>query len=170
MAVIMANGVSGVRADNSKDREALAGGLFTVCSSLAEMIARDGEGATKLIKVRVSGAQDIEGAKKIARSIATSNLVKTAIFGEDANWGRIFCAAGYAGVHFAPEKVDIYLNDVQVAGSGSALPFDEGKAKAALAGDEVLITVALNQGAAEALAWTCDLTDNYIKINASYRT
>jgi len=170
MAIIMANGAAGTRVESHRDQEAMTAGLFTVCSALAEQIARDGEGATKLIKVKVTGAPGVEGARKIARSIATSNLVKTAIYGEDANWGRIFCAAGYAGVPFDPDKVDIYLNEVQVAAAGSALPFDEARAKAVLQGDEVLITVAMHQGEGEALAWTCDLTDDYIKINASYRT
>ena len=144
--------------------------LRWVMTYLAKAIARDGEGATKLVEIRVQGAPTRADARRIARSIAGSNLVKTAIYGEDANWGRIFCAVGYSGVEFDPDKVDIYIGELQVAAGGQALPFDEAKASEILRESDVQITVDLHQGSGEATAWTCDLTYDYIKINASYRT
>ncbi|MDD2630034.1 MAG: bifunctional ornithine acetyltransferase/N-acetylglutamate synthase, partial [Limnochordia bacterium] len=109
-------------------------------------------------------------ARQIAKSIAGSNLVKTAIFGEDANWGRILCAAGYAGVDFDPWKTDVFIGDLQVAQQGGGLEFDEELAKEILSQKTIVITVDLKQGPAEATAWTCDLTYDYVKINAHYRT
>ncbi len=170
MVFILANGAAGVAVATPEDIAAFQVGLNAVCTELAKMIARDGEGAGKLIEVRVEGAGDENAARAVARSIASSNLVKTAIHGEDANWGRIFCAAGYAGVPFAPDRVDIFIGDLPVAAAGVALPFDEELARTILQGREVLIRVDLQAGAAAATAWTCDLTCDYIKINASYRT
>lgn len=144
--------------------------LLEVTTELAKMIARDGEGATKLIEIKVVGAEDKETAQKIARSIAGSNLVKTAIFGEDANWGRIICAAGYSGASFNPDQVRIYLGNLLVGNCGKGTDFSEEQAKEVLNKDEVLITIDLQNGIASATAWTCDLTFDYIKINASYRT
>jgi glutamate N-acetyltransferase/amino-acid N-acetyltransferase len=134
------------------------------------MIARDGEGATKYMEVRVRGASSEEGARQIARTIACSNLVKSALFGEDANWGRIVTAAGYAGVPFDPDKVSIWLGDLLVAAEGTGLVFDEERAKEILEGREVAVTVDLNQGDADGVAWGCDLSYDYVRINGSYRT
>jgi len=173
MVLCMANGRAGnapiTRADEDGAR-ALAGALQWVMGYLARAIARDGEGATKLVEIRVEGAPDREAARRIARSVAGSNLVKTAVHGRDANWGRIFCAAGYAGVDFDPDRVDIAIGDVQVAAGGQGLPFDEARAWEVLGEDDVVITLNLNAGTASAVAWTCDLSAEYIRINASYRT
>ncbi len=144
--------------------------LLDVMQNLARQIAADGEGATKLIDVLVEGANTYEDARKMGKSIANSSLVKTAVFGKDANWGRILVAAGYAGVDFNPKAVDVHIGDVCVAKAGKGLDFDEEKAMAALSKREVIIKVNLNQGQAHANIWTCDLTHEYIDINAMYRT
>ena len=145
-------------------------GLEAVCLELAKMLARDGEGATKLVEVRVEGAKSEAEAVQVGKAIATSSLVKTAIFGEDANWGRILAAAGYSGVAIQPELVDIYLGDLLVCSGGTGLVFDEEKAKAILSQKEITIVVKLGQGDTSATVWTCDLTYDYVKINGSYRT
>ena len=141
-----------------------------VCTELAKMIARDGEGATKLLEVQVKGAASEQEARIIAREIAGSSLVKTAIHGEDANWGRVLSAAGAAGAPFEPDTVDVYLGDLQVAAQGKAVPFDEEKAKSILKESEVTITVDLHNGVASGIAWGCDLSFDYVRINAHYRT
>ena len=144
--------------------------LATVCKDLARQIAKDGEGATKLVEIKVIGAPTESDAVVIGKSIATSNLVKTALFGEDANWGRILAAAGYSGVIFDPATVGIYLGDLLVCQHGMGLVFDEERAKQILAAKELVITVDLGAGSAEAAIWTCDLSYDYVKINGSYRT
>src|SRR5690606_33957320 len=128
------------------------------------------EGATCLVEVQVTGAPDEAAARRIARSIAASNLVKTAVHGRDAKWGRILCAAGYSGADFDPMRADLTIGDVLVASQGQGVAFDEEAARQALIGPEVRIALNLNSGLASATAWTCDLTADYIKINASYRT
>ncbi len=144
--------------------------LATVCKALARQIAKDGEGATKLVEIKVIGAPTETEAVVIGKSIARSNLVKTALFGEDANWGRILAAAGYSGVIFDPANVAIYLGDLLVCQHGMGLVFDEEQAKRILEANELVITVDLGAGAAEAAIWTCDLSYDYVKINGSYRT
>lgn len=144
--------------------------LTAVCTDLAKAMARDGEGATRLLEVRVLGAPSEDDARRAARAVAASNLVKTAIFGRDANWGRIICAAGYSGAEFDPDAFDVYLGDLAVARSGSALDFDEERATAILSGDPVVVTVDLHSGPASAVAWGCDLSYDYVRINADYRT
>lgn len=172
MVVIMANGL----ADNSgivnedEDYEKFKNGLDLVCSSLARLIAKDGEGASKLLEIVVEGAANEEDAHKAASAIAKSPLVKTAIFGEDANWGRIITAAGYSGAEFDPDYVDIYIGNLLVCKSGCAVNFDEKKAKEILHEKEVKILVKLNKGIYADRMWTCDFTPDYIKINASYRS
>ncbi|CCO07840.1 bifunctional glutamate N-acetyltransferase/amino-acid acetyltransferase ArgJ [Desulforamulus hydrothermalis] len=146
------------------------GGLLEVCSCLAKMIARDGEGATRLIEVTVTGAPTVQDARLAARAVAGSNLFKAAVFGQDANWGRILCAVGYSGANFRPDRVDIYIGDVQVAGNGGALDFAEERAAAMLKQDPVTVRVDLKCGAHRATAWGCDLTYDYVRINGSYRT
>jgi glutamate N-acetyltransferase/amino-acid N-acetyltransferase len=170
MAIVLANGASGVVVASEEDMRVFQEALDYINIELAKMIARDGEGATKLIEVCVEGARSLEDARKIARSISTSNLVKTAIFGEDANWGRVLCAAGYSGAQFVPDKVDIYLGDVQVAKQGGSLSFDEAKAKLVLQKSDVRILLQLHDGEHNAIAWTCDFTYDYVKINATYRS
>lgn len=172
MALILANGAAGNTELTAEDPEAVyfEEALQSICIQLAKDIVRDGEGATKLVEVRVRGAGSQEAARQVARGVSTSNLVKTAIYGEDANWGRILCAAGYSGGEFNPEEVDIYLGDLQVATKGSACGFDEAKASEILREPEVVISLSLGDGPYEAVAWTCDMTYEYVKINASYRS
>ncbi len=144
--------------------------LTDVCRQLAIQVARDGEGARKLITIRVKGAPSERAAERIAATISTSPLVKTAIAGEDANWGRILAAAGRSGVRFDPTLVDVWLGSLPVARQGRGLSFDEEAALAILHRDEVTLTIDLQQGSAEVTAWTCDLTEDYIRINADYRS
>jgi glutamate N-acetyltransferase/amino-acid N-acetyltransferase len=134
------------------------------------MIARDGEGATKLIKVVVKGAKNFADAQKAARAVAESNLVKTAIFGMDANWGRIVCALGYSGAEFELSNVDVWMNDLQLVKAGVDAGFSEEKAKEIFQLDELSIISDLHLGDAEATIWTCDFSYDYVKINAAYRT
>ena len=152
------------------DWEAFYSGLATVCRELAKQIARDGEGATRLIQVEVKGAPDEETAKAVGKAIVGSNLVKTAVYGKDPNWGRIVCAAGYSGPAFDPEQIEVKIGPIAVVKQGLPIPFNEEEAKAALGEETVIITVNLNQGPAEAVAWGCDLTYEYVRINALYRT
>ncbi|MCC6537595.1 MAG: bifunctional glutamate N-acetyltransferase/amino-acid acetyltransferase ArgJ [Bryobacterales bacterium] len=167
---VLANGASGVKV--TKEDEAIFGeALSRVAQDLAIQIARDGEGARKLITIQVSGAADDAAAATIARSIANSPLVKTAIAGSDANWGRIICAAGYAGVEFDPRKVDIALQGTVVCEKGLAANFNEPALKKALDSPECTIDFVIGgRGPGRARFWTCDLTEGYIRINGSYRT
>ncbi|NHM26377.1 bifunctional glutamate N-acetyltransferase/amino-acid acetyltransferase ArgJ [Desulfofundulus sp. TPOSR] len=172
MVLALANGRAGnpeIAAEN-EDYHLLRDALTEVCTRLARAVARDGEGATKLLEVKVINAASEKDARLAARAVVASNLVKTAIYGQDANWGRIICAAGYSGAHFDPDRVDIYLGDIMVARDGVALPFDEEAASSVLAGREVRVLVDLKSGEYEATAWGCDLTGEYVNINASYRT
>ena len=145
-------------------------GLTQLCQTLARLIARDGEGAKKLVTVEVCGAKTSAEAERIARSIANSPLVKTAIAGSDPNWGRIICAAGYSGAKFDPSKVDISVNGLFLCRKGVDAGFDEAAAKKELDQKELTVRVDLRQGKASARIWTCDFTHDYITINASYRT
>jgi glutamate N-acetyltransferase/amino-acid N-acetyltransferase len=145
--------------------------LRKVLESLAKQIAADGEGARKLITIDVEGAANVEAATKMARSIANSPLVKTAIAGSDPNWGRILSAAGYAGVKFDPSKADIFLQGVKVCEGGLAARYSEASLLKKLALAECHIRVVFNgKGRGAARIWTCDFTEDYIKINGSYRT
>lgn len=167
MLLVMANGASGRRVA----REPFQKALDEVCQSLARQIARDGEGARKFVEIRVEGAAGERAAARIARAIANSPLVKTAIAGSDPNWGRILAAAGYSGAAFDPSRVDIFLQRVRVCRGGLAAPFDEAALKKALDSADVEIRFVLRGGGAgKAVFWTCDLTHGYIDINASYRT
>ncbi|WP_027717908.1 bifunctional glutamate N-acetyltransferase/amino-acid acetyltransferase ArgJ [Desulfovirgula thermocuniculi] len=172
MALILANGLAG---NPPVEVPGPAFSLFcraltAVCVSLARAIAADGEGATRLLEVRVVRAPTEEDARLAARAVVSSNLVKAAVYGRDANWGRIICALGYSGASFDPQRVDIYLGDLPVARDGAALAFDEERTSALLAGPEVRILVDLKSGDGEATAWGCDLTEDYVRINAHYRT
>ena len=149
---------------------AFAGAVEEVALSLAKEIARDGEGATRLVEVVVEGARDEEGAAALARSIVGSNLVKAAIFGEDANWGRVLTAMGYSGVSFDPGGVELWFGPVKVFEGGEPVPHEVTEANAALSSSEVTITARLKEGEASAAAWGCDLTYEYVRINGSYRT
>lgn len=167
---LLANGASKVKPDE-KERKVLGEVVAWVMETLAEQIAADGEGARKLVVVRALGFRNSDDARKVARAVANSPLVKTAVAGSDPNWGRILCAAGYAGVAFDPAKVDIYLQRVLVCKGGLAADFDEAELKGKLDEAEVRIRVVLNgTGKGEARFFTCDLTEGYIQINGSYRT
>jgi glutamate N-acetyltransferase/amino-acid N-acetyltransferase len=145
-------------------------GITLVSQTLARMIARDGEGATRLVTVEVRGARTPLDADRAARSIANSPLVKTALAGADPNWGRIICAAGYSGASFDPNKVDILVNDLCLCRKGVDAGFDEAAAHQELDRKELTLRVDLHAGRASARVWTCDFTQDYITINTSYRT
>lgn len=170
--LILANGLAGNPVIDSEGPayEAFLGALKEVSIELARMLARDGEGATKLIEINVKNAPDKNTAHLVLNAIAKSPLVKTAMHGCDANWGRIITAAGYSGAEFDPDKVDISLGDILVCKNGRAVPFDEAEALEVLKADEVTITLDMNQGTVSDRIWTCDLTCDYIRINGSYRT
>jgi glutamate N-acetyltransferase/amino-acid N-acetyltransferase len=168
--LVLANGASGVKV-GPKNRAQFHAALTEVCQSLAKQIARDGEGAKKLIEIRVEGASDDAAATQIARAIANSPLNKTAIAGSDPNWGRILCAAGYAGVVFDPAKTDIWLQGVRVCRRGLAAEYDEAALSKKLDAPDCFIRIVLGEkGPGSAIFWTCDMTHDYITINASYRT
>ena len=154
----------------SKDYIFFRDNLTRICTYLARAMAKDGEGATKMLEAQVVNAATEADARLAARTVAGSNLVKAAIFGEDANWGRILCAAGYSGAEFDPDIVDIYLNGVKVAENGRPCADCEEEAARALSEKKVHILVDFKSGKFEATAWGCDLTYDYIKINAHYRT
>ncbi|MBE9128176.1 MULTISPECIES: bifunctional ornithine acetyltransferase/N-acetylglutamate synthase [unclassified Coleofasciculus] len=179
--IALANGQSRTSAitEMGPDAEKLEAMLTEVCQYLAKAIARDGEGATCLIEVQVTGAPDDKAARQIARTIAGSSLVKSAIFGRDPNWGRIAGAAGRAGVPFQQEKLRIQMGDFLLMENGQPLPFDRAAASAYLknvaAGaylkeDTVLISVSIGKGHGSGKAWGCDLSYDYVKINAEYTT
>jgi len=168
--ILLANGAAGVQ-PSRQERKRFQEELNALMTELAAKIARDGEGARKLITIEVSGALNDGAAARIARSIANSPLVKTAVAGEDANWGRILVAAGYAGIPFDPSKVDVYLQGVRVCRSGLAAPFDEQDMATRLAAPDCLIRFVMRgAGPGQARFWTCDLTEGYVHINADYRT
>ena len=164
--VVMANGNSGAQADGEFQQA-----LTAVLEDLARQIVRDGEGARKLVTIDVEGIADNDGAQRIARAIANSPLVKTAIAGSDPNWGRILSAAGNAGVVFDPSRTDIWMQGVPVCAGGLAADFSENELKTKLDERECAIRFAVRgRGKGTARFWTCDFTEDYIKINASYRT
>ena len=152
------------------DHAQLEIGLTQAMQELACAIARDGEGATCLIEVRVEGAADEPSALRIARTICSSSLVKTAVHGRDPNWGRIVAAAGRSGVRFNPEAVALWIGEHQLMAAGQPLPFDRQAASEVLRGRDVLIRLRLMEGSASASAWGCDLSDQYVRINADYTT
>jgi glutamate N-acetyltransferase/amino-acid N-acetyltransferase len=169
---LMANGMAGGRAlrENSAVGKAFEDALAAVMQELALAMVRDGEGARKIAEIRVEQARSEKQAEAIAKAIALSPLVKTALAGADPNWGRILSAAGNAGVRFQPDKVDIYMNGMRVCRNGGADEFEESAATRLLRAREVLIRVTLRQGSARVRFWTCDFTEEYIRINSSYRT
>jgi glutamate N-acetyltransferase/amino-acid N-acetyltransferase len=170
MVLLLANGASGVK-PGAKERLVLAEVITWAMESLAEQIAADGEGARKLITIRACGFKSNDDARRLARSVANSPLVKTAIAGSDPNWGRILAAAGYSGVNFKPEDIDIDLQGVAVCRKVLAADFDEADLKQKLDTPEVRIKIrSRSKGKGEARFFTCDLTEGYIQINGSYRT
>ena len=173
MALLLASGVAGndMIVEGSKELESFTHALDEIMLDLAKMIARDGEGATKLVRIQVEGAASDTDALVVARSIATSQLVKTAFFGEDANWGRIIAAAGYAGVVLDPDRISIRFDHVTMVEKGLGLgPEQETLASEVLKKPEFTVTVNLGSGDGSAYYYTSDLSYEYVKINADYRT
>lgn len=170
IVALLANGASKLK-PHARDRGVLQQAICSVMESLAKQIARDGEGARKLIVINTTGFRNADESRKVARAIANSPLVKTAIAGSDPNWGRILAAAGYSGVIFDPADANVFLQDVQVCRHGLATDFDEANLKRKLGEREVSIRLTLKGGGkGEARFFTCDLTEGYIQINGSYRT
>lgn len=176
MACIMASGVCGNKIIDGEDErfEIFRNALYAVMMNLARMMARDGEGATKLIECACVGASSEKTAETVAKSVITSSLFKAAMFGEDANWGRILCAVGYADANFDISKVDVNIGSdkgiIAVCRDGAGVEFSEEKAKEILKEEEIQIYISLNEGDCSAVAWGCDLTYNYVKINGDYRS
>ena len=172
----MANGLAGNEeiVTENEDYVIFKKALYIVMECMTMMLASDGEGASKMLECTVSGAPDQDTAIIVAKSIIRSPLTKCAMFGEDANWGRILCAIGYAEADFDIDKVDVDLESekgiVEVCRNGSGIPFSEEKASDVLSEDDIYINVNLNQGEASAKAWGCDLTYDYVKINGDYRS
>jgi glutamate N-acetyltransferase/amino-acid N-acetyltransferase len=176
MTAVMASGLAGnaLINDENEDYALFVEALKEVCLKLAKMIARDGEGARKLLTCRVTGASSLDAANKLSMSVNTSSLVKTAMTGADANVGRVMCALGYAGAAFDPLKVNITFassgGSINVCENGLGLAFDEAKAKEILLKDDILILCEMNAGGYSAEAYGCDLTSDYVKINGDYRS
>ena len=176
MVTVLANGMAGNAPITAEDEDftAFMKALNTVTVYLCRRIAGDGEGATKLLECRVTGAKDIPTAKTVAKSVICSSLLKAAMFGADANWGRVLCAIGYSGADVDVEKIDVSFaskaGTILVCQNGAGVDFSEEKAKEILTEEEIEILIALNSGQAGATAWGCDLTYDYVKINGDYRT
>ena len=174
--MVLANGLAGNAPITAKgpDYDAFLEALQALCIALAKKMASDGEGAKHLITCTVSGAKDEAQAETVAKSVISSTLTKAAIFGADANWGRVLCAMGYSGAEFDPEKVDVHFassaGDIAVCAQGRGLDFDEDKAKKILTEHDVEINITMGEGAAACTCWGCDITYDYIKINGDYRT
>ncbi len=176
MVTVLANGMAGnpVIDKAGADYDEFAKALSAVTTYLCRNIAKDGEGASKLLESKVSGAKDTKNAKLIAKSVVCSSLFKAAMFGSDANWGRILCAIGYSGAECDVTKISVTLSsksgDITVCQNGSGVDFDEDIAKKILSEDEIIINIKLGDGDGTATAWGCDLTYDYVKINGDYRT
>ncbi len=173
---VLANGLAGNETITAKgpDYDAFLEALRALCTALAKKMAADGEGAKHLITCTVSGAADEAAAETVAKSVISSTLTKAAIFGADANWGRVLCAMGYSGAAFDPEKVDVHFasaaGDIAVCEKGRGLDFDEALAKKILTEHDVEIRITMGEGNATCTCWGCDITYDYIKINGDYRT
>ena len=176
MVVVLSNGMAGNTqiTEENGDYEIFKSALFAVSEHLCRCIAADGEGATKLLECQVSGAKDGETARRVAKSVICSNLFKAAMFGADANWGRVLCAIGYSGADVDVDKIDITFKsasgEIAVCKDGAGIDFSEKTAKEVLLRSEIIIDVNLNSGDAKASAYGCDLTYDYVKINGDYRT
>ena len=176
MCVVLANGMAGNSLIEWKDQdyETFLAALEEVCRHLSRAIAGDGEGASKLVTCKMHGARSEESAERLAKAVVGSSLVKAAMFGADANWGRVLCAMGYSKAPFRPEHVDVSFcsqaGSILVCKQGDGVDFDEDKAKTILTEKEVIIDVDLHEGDESAECWGCDLTYDYVKINGDYRT
>ncbi len=176
MVTVLANGLAGNEeiTEGNEDFSVFMKALNTVTVNLCREIAGDGEGATKLLECKVSGAKDLETAKTVAKSVVCSSLLKAAMFGADANWGRVLCAIGYSGADVDVTKIDVAFRSkagtISVCENGSGIEFSEENAKKILLENEIEILVNLNSGEISSVAWGCDLTYDYVKINGDYRT
>ena len=176
MTVILANGLAGNEkiSERNENFEIFKKALNFVCEKLCRLLAGDGEGATKLLECRVTGAKDIQTAKTAAKSVICSSLFKAAMFGADANWGRVLCAIGYSGADVDVSKIDVAFGSragkIEVCKNGAGIDFSEEKAKEILTERDIEILISLNSGDCKATAWGCDLTYDYVKINGDYRT
>jgi len=176
MVIVMANGEAGISPIEAGTHgyEIFSQALEVLCVDLARELARDGEGATKLVSVTAQGARDEETAETLVKSVVSSSLVKAACFGADANWGRILCAMGYSGADFNPDDVDVSFasegEEIAVCRGGVPLEFSEEDAKRILKREEIEIRIKAGKGSGSATAWGCDLTYDYVKINGDYRT
>jgi len=172
MVVAMSSGQAGHSPLHPEhpDWAAFKAGFVHVSRELAKMIARDGEGATRLVEVRVTGAASLAMARRVAKSVAGSNLVKAAVYGADANWGRVFCAIGYGDPDVRTDAVDLWIGEVPVVRESRPLSFDEEQVESHMKEERVIFRIDLHQGIHEAVAWGCDLTYDYVRINACYRT
>jgi glutamate N-acetyltransferase/amino-acid N-acetyltransferase len=170
--ICMANGASNVpvAASRAEDYEHFRQAMIELCREMAKALVKDGEGATKFVEIGVSGAASDKDAKTVARAIAVSQLCKTAFYGQDPNWGRIACAAGYSGAKFDPGKVSIWIDEVQVMERGMPAAFDEEKAAACMRKPEFKIRIECGKGPGKAVFWTSDLSHEYVRINADYRS
>lgn len=170
---ILASGASGatlIDSERGPAFEAFYSALLVAATELARAIVADGEGATKLVEIRVKGAESFNSASKVARAVANSPLVKTALFGEDPNWGRIVCAIGYSGVPVDPDKIDIFFGDIQAVKQGAPSGVSDEECASRLKEREIVLTIGLNQGGCECSFWTCDFSYDYVRINAEYHT
>ena len=174
--IVLANGLAGNETITAKgpDYDAFLEALQALCMELAKKMASDGEGAKHLITCNVQGAKDEAQAETVSKSVISSTLTKAAIFGADANWGRVLCAMGYSGVEFDPDKVDVHFasaaGDIAVCEKGRGLDFDEELAKKILTEHDVEINITMGEGSGSCTCWGCDITYDYIKINGDYRT
>lgn len=177
MACILADGLAGnavINSEKSSEYQAFYEALLILCIHLARELARDGEGASRLVTCTMTGVKTEEKAEVMAKAVISSNLTKAAMFGSDANWGRVLCAMGYSGADFNYEKTDVFFRsaagEIQVCENGRGLAFDEALAKTILSENEVEIFVNVHEGIEQAVAWGCDLTYDYVKINGDYRS
>lgn len=171
--LILASGASGaplIDSESSPGFEAFYSALLAAATGMARAIVADGEGATKLVEIRVNGADSFDSASKVARAVANSPLVKTALFGEDPNWGRIVCAIGYSGVPVDPDKIDIFFGDTQAVKRGAPSGVPPEQCASRLKEREILLRIDLNQGGGSCSFWTCDFSYDYVRINADYHT
>ena len=170
--VVLANGAAGnpVITAGTPEAEAFKAGLLEVCVQLTRLLARDGEGATHLLVVEVTGARTSEDARVAARTICSSLLVKSAVYGADPNWGRLLAALGRSQAEAVEEKIDLFINGVCIMEAGRPIPFHRDAVVALMRGDEVTFRIALNLGDEDATAWGCDLTEEYVVINSAYTT
>ena len=168
----LANGASGTAEllPGTEDFERFGTALAGLCTEIAKALVRDGEGATKFVEIEVTGAADVAGARQVARSVAQSQLCKTAFYGQDANWGRIACAAGYSGADFDPALLDVHIQGIRVLERGQPTRYSEEEIQRLMREPELSVRLDLQSGSGRAVFWTSDLSLDYVKINADYRT